>query len=145
MILHPFCPCSDFRGSEQRHSLLINKWCTTLQALIHADSGITIYLSDVLPGSKDFTAVQWLGSHGFFHGLHDTKGKPLPKPKSLGGQYNEAFLFHAVEMDKLLDVATEEKWRRLAASLKSPVAPSGEFIGQSKGVMLRAVYQNRPK
>lgn len=116
-----------------------------LQALIHADSGITIYLADVLPGSKDFTAVQWLGSHGFFHGLHDTKGKPLPKPKSLGGQYNEAFPFHAVEMGKLLDVATEEKWRRLAASLKSPVAPSAEFIGLSRGVMLRAVYQNRPK
>jgi hypothetical protein len=114
-----------------------------LQDLIHADNGITIYVADVLPGSEDFAAVQWLGTHGFFHGLHDPQGKPIPRPKTLVGQYNEAFPLHAVELEKPLDERTETHWRGLAGSLGISLEQPAEYVGQERGKMLREIDRQR--
>lgn len=117
-----------------------------LQDLIHADQGMTIYVSDVPSGSKDFAVVQWAGNRGFLHGLYDPKGKALPKPKSLGGQYSEAFPYHQAALNDPLDKHVEAHWRRLAESLGIKLPPEDQY--KSRGQMLRDIHRlatNRSK
>lgn len=106
-----------------------------LQRRLHADGSATIYTSDVLPGHPDFAAVQWWGLQGGLHGLApraaDEKAK---RGKNIGGQYSETYPHHTVELDRLLDAATTERWTALATKAGVPatmVAGSttrGDFI-----------------
>src|SRR5690606_32835191 len=49
---------------------------TRLQHRLHAAGSATIYVTDVLPGSPDFAAVQWWGLQGGLHGLEPMPAKP---------------------------------------------------------------------
>jgi hypothetical protein len=112
-----------------------------LQDIIHADNGMTIYVSDVAPGSKDFAVVQWAGNRGFLHGLYDPKGQALPKPKSLGGQYSEAFPHHQAALNDPLDKDVEAHWRRLADGLAIKLPPADQYTGKRRGEMLRDIHR----
>lgn len=81
-----------------------------LQSLLHRDRSATIYLSDVPPTSPHFAGAQWFGTVGGFHGLAPAG---QPKPKSLGGQYSEAFPGHAARLDAPLDNALAARWLKL--------------------------------
>ncbi len=90
-----------------------------LQQRLHADGSATVYVSDVPPGHPDFAAVQWWGTAGGLHGL-------APKPdgtlrgKTIQGQYSEAWLNHAAELDRPLDTALAKRWIQLADELGLP-------------------------
>jgi hypothetical protein len=88
-----------------------------LQRRLHEDGSATIYVSDVLPGSPDFVAVQWWGTAGGFHGLAAMPAKPGQRGKSLHGQYYEASPGHAAELDQILDVELSRRWVVLAKEL----------------------------
>jgi hypothetical protein len=89
----------------------------SLQARLHAAGAGTIYVSDVLPGHRDFAAVQWWGTAGGLHGLAPAPVKPGQRGKNILGQYYEAYPFHAAELDLPLNPELKARWLELARSL----------------------------
>ncbi len=85
-----------------------------LQRRLHAAGSATIYVSDVLPGSADFAAVQWWGTRGGLHGLEPMPTKPGQRGAQLHGQYYEANPGHQVKLDEVLTDELAERWRKLA-------------------------------
>ncbi len=115
-----------------------------LQARLHAAGGATIYVSDVPPGHADFAAVQWWGTAGGLHGLAPMPAKPGQRGKNLHGQYYEAFPAHAAELDKPLDAALLEPWRKLAGELHVDTAKLPPADGQkTRADFIRAAYALR--
>lgn len=118
-----------------------------LQRRLHADGSATIYVSDVLPGSPDFAAVQWWGTQGGFHGIEAR----LPKNKMRGAkiigvnsQYNEAAPGHTAQLDLVLTPELSQAWRQLAQELDLPVeklpqadqkTTRGDFIRAAAGLV----------
>ena len=91
-----------------------------LQRLLHADHSATIYISDVAPGSKYFSAVQWWGLRGGFHGLVNVSEPP--QPKFIGGQYSEAFPAHEASVVSPLSEGVAVQWQRLLPpTINAPV------------------------
>lgn len=112
-----------------------------LQARLHKAGGATIYVSDVLPGHPDFTAVQWWGTAGGLHGLAPTPEKPGQRGKNIIGQYFEAFPGHAAELDKPLDDAIATSWQALAAKLSLDATKLPKADGKlTRGAWLRAAW-----
>jgi len=115
-----------------------------LQARLHAAGSATIYVSDVPPGHADFAAVQWWGTAGGLHGLAPMPEKPGQRGKNLHGQYFEAFPGHTVELDRVLDEATAEKWAALAKQLGLAVEQFPSADGKlTRGDWLRKAYALR--
>jgi hypothetical protein len=85
-----------------------------LQKRLHAAGSATIYVSDVLPGSPDFAAVQWWGTLGGLHGLEPMPAKPGQRGKNLHGQYYEANPGHQAKLDELLTAELAERWQKVA-------------------------------
>ncbi|HEY5315510.1 MAG TPA: FAD-dependent oxidoreductase [Pirellulales bacterium] len=113
-----------------------------LQSRLHADGAATIYMSDVRSGQPDFAAVQWWGTAGGFHGLAPLPAKPGQRGKNITGQYYEAFPNHAAELDRPLDAALAERWRKLAAELRLPTDRLPSADGRlSRGDWLRAAWK----
>ncbi len=117
----------------------------SLQRRLLADSSALIYVSDVLPGHADFTAVQWWGAPGGLHGLHPMPAKPGQRGKNIHGQYFEANPGHTVDLNQPIDATLAERWRKLAgelglASARLPAA-DGKAI---RGDFLRAVALLQP-
>ncbi|HSH93591.1 MAG TPA: FAD-dependent oxidoreductase [Roseimicrobium sp.] len=91
-----------------------------LQDRLHKDGSATIYLSDVLPGSKYFKAAQWFGTRGAFHGLVEYKGKVGQRGEKIISQYTKTYAAHDVEPAKVIDEALLSRWiGLLPASNKS--------------------------
>jgi len=90
---------------------------TQLQRRLHAEGAATIYVSDVLPGSPDFAAVQWWGTHGGLHGLAPMPAKPGQRGKNIHGQYYEAFPGHEARLEAPLDAPVKARWLALARSV----------------------------
>lgn len=107
-----------------------------LQHHLHADGSATIYVSDVLPGSPDFTAVQWWGAAGGLLKLYPEGTPRKPGGKRLHGQYSEAAPWHAVELDKTLDTELEQRWRALAESIDVPL----DVLPQANGTTTRGEF-----
>ena len=105
-----------------------------MQRILHSRGAATIYVSDVLPGSPDFAAVQWWGTHGGLHGMSAAPEKPGQRGPQIVGQYYEAYPQHAAELDRALDASLRERWLRLAGQLGlapeqlDRAATRGEFI-----------------
>ncbi|PHQ36301.1 FAD-dependent oxidoreductase [Rhodopirellula bahusiensis] len=92
-----------------------------LQRQLHADGSATIYVSDVLPDSPDFDAVQWWGAGGGLLKLYPAGTPRKPRGKKLHGQYSEAAPGHAAQLDLPLDAKLEQRWRALAVSIGVPL------------------------
>jgi hypothetical protein len=113
-----------------------------LQHRLVADRSALIYVSDVLPGHRDFAAVQWWGVAG---GLHGLEPKPAsPRGKNIHGQYYEAAPGHAAQLDRPLDLVLASLWRALAWKLelnldRLPV-PDGRV---TRGDFIRAASAQR--
>lgn len=115
-----------------------------LQARLHAAGSATIYVSDVLPTSPAFAAVQWWGTHGGLHGLQPTPKKLGQRGKVIHGQYFEAYPDHFVELDRPLDSALAQRWRALAAELGLTVSklPAADAT-ITRRAFIEAAYRNR--
>lgn len=108
-----------------------------LRERLHRDGLATLYVTDVAPGDPEFEAVQWFGSLGAFHDLHQVDGDDgPPRPAGIGGQYSEAFPLHEAGLDEPLDDALRQRWlgllpedlRDAVAALDPAPATRGEFI-----------------
>jgi hypothetical protein len=111
-----------------------------LQRRLHADGCATIYVGDVLPGHRDFAAVQWWGSLGGLHGL-----APKPTGRLLGpaieGQHSEGWLNHGAELDRVLDSALAERWGKLARDAGLSVDRAPKADGRvTRGDWIRAAF-----
>ena len=114
-----------------------------LQARLHAAGAATIYVSDVLPGHPDFTAVQWWGTAGGWHGLEPARAKSGQRGKNIIGQYYEAYPGHAVSLDTPLDDAIEKRWRALATELGIAEGALPAGVNLTRGEWLRKVWAAR--
>lgn len=102
-----------------------------LQQLLHRDGQATIYTSDVAPGSRFFSAVQWAGLRGLLHDIVDYDTAVLePLRKRHGLQYSFAFPLHSVNPEAPLDGRLRERWRKRAGACGSSAAAAtrGEFL-----------------
>ena len=112
-----------------------------LQARLHKAGSATVYVSDVPPGHADFSAVQWWGTAGGWHGLAPAFEEQGKRGKNITGQYFEAFAGHAAELDKPLDPALATRWQTLAAKLTLDVAKLPKADGRiTRGAWLRAAW-----
>lgn len=110
-----------------------------IQKQICETGGDLIYVSDVLPGSKDFAAVQWWGCLGGLHGLSPRLKVPGQRGEHLLGQYYHAFPGHAVEMNRALDDDLKRRWLTIAksAGLKVKTLEST----RTRGDFIRTAYR----
>ena len=111
-----------------------------LQARLHRAGSATIYVSDVLPGHPDFTAVQWWGANG---GLHGLSGPPVEMlGKKIVGQYFEAFPMHSVELDKTLDAELADRWMSVFSNCLVGAALPPKADGKlTRGEWIRAAWK----
>lgn len=111
-----------------------------LQRRLHDDHSATIYVSDVPPSHPDFAAVQWWGMAG---GLHGLAGPPAGSliGRVIQGQHAEAWLNHAVELNRPLDAALAARWDKLAVEAgidASALPPSSDRA--TRGGWIRAAF-----
>ena len=113
-----------------------------LQRRLHADGSATIYVSDVLPDSPHFAAVQWWGTIGGLHGLAPAFDPPQPRGKNIQGQYYEAPPGHAAELDEPLDPKLAKRWRELAVKvgIDARALPKPD-AKTTRGDFIRAAWQ----
>jgi hypothetical protein len=112
-----------------------------LQHRLHRAGAATIYVSDVLPNTPDFEAVQWWGSYGGLHGLAPMPSKPGARGKNIHGQYFEANPGHTAGLDSPMDKPLKQRWTALAilAGLESSqVEPLA--MSSTRGEFIRRVY-----
>jgi hypothetical protein len=82
-----------------------------LQSLLHKSGAKTIYISDINMNSPHFEAIQYFGTKGLFHTIYNLDSVNLVPPKSLWGtQYRECYPYHALELNKILDIKLAEEW-----------------------------------
>jgi len=111
-----------------------------LQETLHEDGSATIYVGDVLPGDPDFVAVQWWGAQGGLHQLNTTS-KPGQRGKNIVGQYYEVAPLHDVNLDKIMEPETKERW--IAISRKIGIQDEDLNILQQmekRGNFIREAY-----
>ena len=105
-----------------------------LQRRIWSRGGATIHLSDVPPDHPDFTAVQWWGNLGGWHGIEPAPKKPGTRGKHITSQYFDAFPGHAARLEEPLDEGLNKHWSALAKKHRLPVpeaaATRGDWIRQ---------------
>ena len=109
-----------------------------LQSRLHAEGSATIYFSDVLPDHPDFAAVQWWGTAGAFHGIHE---KTKPRGTIKYGQYFKAAPNHAADLNAPLDGDLRERWTKLAGTLGIGDIALPE--NPTRGDFIRAANQSR--
>lgn len=115
-----------------------------LQARLREEGGATIYVSDVPPGHADFAAVQWWGTLGGLHGVVAAPAEWGGRGKNIHGQYYEAFPGHAAELDKPLEEAVAESWRKLATARGIAAEKLPNADGKvTRGEFIRAAYKAR--
>jgi hypothetical protein len=109
-----------------------------LQRKLHARRAITIYTSDVLPGSPYFEAVQYFGTRGLFQ--HLVPRKPYRSPASLNlGQWSKAWPYHDVEPQLAISPSLAKSWTALAgASCGSDPTAGGKL---TRGEFLNRLYR----
>ncbi len=105
-----------------------------LQSLLHTDRSATLYVADVPPDAPDFSAVQWWGGRGGFHGLAPA-GQPAPA--ALVGQYTAAFPGHLAQLDLPLTPELVAAWTKLL-----PAGVSAPAAAATRGEWLRLVFFN---
>ena len=107
-----------------------------LQRKIWSRGGATIHLSDVPPDHPDFTAVQWWGSMGGWHGIEPAPRKPGTRGKHITSQYFESFPGHAARLEQSLNKDLRNRWTALANRHGLPVP---EAVG-TRGDWIRTAF-----
>ncbi len=115
---------------------------TELQKKIHESGAITIYFSDVLPGSPYFRAVQFFGQKEFFRHVPsiDTTQFVDHLKFVIHGQYRKAFPHHSVEPKMLMDEKLLYEWLNLV-DYKSTEAEKQQFLSMNRGEFLNYLYR----
>lgn len=120
------------------HQLTVqNITVAELQQRLYKDRLATIYVSDLSPEHEDFAAVQWWGTHGGFHGLHSKIGNGQ-RGKMIFGQFSQAAVGHAVELEATLSEPVKQQWLTLAQSLNLDIASLQQ--ASTRGAFIRAAY-----
>ena len=111
-----------------------------VQRLLHRQGAATIYVSDVLPGDRDFGAVQWWGQQGGLHGLSPHPKKAGQRGKHLKGQYYHAFPGHALEKNRKLDNKLRKRWMAILKELG--LKADGLQEAKTRGEFIQSAYQS---
>jgi hypothetical protein len=113
-----------------------------LQRRLHAAGSATIYVSDVLPGSPDFAAVQWWGTLGGLHGLEPMPTKPGQRGAKLHGQYYQANPGHQAKLGEVLTEELAARWQKLAKEqgLSTESLPAADGA-TTRGAWIVAAYK----
>ena len=107
-----------------------------LQDTLHDANAITVYLSDILPGSPYFRAAQYFGTLGFFGNLPEYRNAARGEsPKPLMGQWREAYVQHALSPAGMMTGELAGQWAKLAGLDEVP-----PFHGSTRGDYLNALY-----
>lgn len=107
-----------------------------LQDTLHDANAITVYLSDVRPGSPYFRAAQYFGTLGFFGNLPEYRNAARGEaPKRLMGQWCEAYAQHALSPAFIMSEDLAGNWAKLAGLDEVP-----PFLGSTRGDYLNALY-----
>ncbi|MDX1978940.1 MAG: FAD-dependent oxidoreductase [Bryobacteraceae bacterium] len=108
-----------------------------LQQRLWRAKAITVYFSDVLPGSPDFARVQRFGTLGYFHHVVDRDRVTWSRPKPLGtGQWTEAHPHHAAGLNETAGEELAERWERMSGI--KPLDPN-----LTRGQLLRQIEEKR--
>ena len=111
-----------------------------LQAALQSANAITVYLSDIEPGSPWFRAAQHWGTRGAFHHLPEYENAPYAeRGKSIKGQWLEAYPQHAVSPAEPMTDSLASQWVKLAGLSEKP--PSE---GKTRGEYLNQLYALLP-
>jgi len=87
-----------------------------IQHNLHESGSSTVYVSDVLPGHKQYQAVQWWGTLGGFHGLHSYDPDSV-RGENIHGQYSQAAPNHEAELDAGLSPELQKQWSNKLSTL----------------------------
>ncbi len=107
----------------------------TLQRVLWNDFSATIYVSDVLPGHRDFAAVQWWGALGGLHRLAPMPKKPGERGAKIHGQYYQATPGHEVGLDLPLTEELRQRWEALL-----PRGVTVPVNAQTRGDWIRTAF-----
>ncbi len=113
-----------------------------LQAMLHEDGAATCYVSDIPPGSLDFSTVQWWATAGGFHEIANRTEPGAHLGKNITGPYFEAFPGHAAELDLALTPEIQSHWIKTATDLhldKSMLPPADGKVTRRN--WLKAAYR----
>lgn len=99
----------------------------------------TAAIHDWPPTSPWFVAVQYFGTHGFFHDLVDPETGPARPGERATGQWRQAFTQHAVGLRDPIDETLAAKWAAKAeVPLEGDLVPDGEL---TRGDFLNRLYR----
>lgn len=114
-----------------------------VQRRLWEERAATIYVSDVPPGHPDFSAVQWWGTNGGWHGLAPMPAQPGQRGKNILGQYYEAYPNHQAQLERVLDGDLRKRWDELARrrGIEVPQGTRGRAI--SRGDYVRQAWSMR--
>ncbi len=127
------------RKAVERNVSVQDVSVSAVQKHMRQAGAAVIYVSDVLPGSKDFQAVQWWGSLGGLHGLSPRVGKAGQRGKHIEGQYFEAFPGHAAELKRALDAKLRNRWLRLLPANAGKIQALQQ--AKTRGEFIRLAYR----
>lgn len=82
---------------------------TAIQQQLHARGAATLYISDVLPGDKDFELVQWWGTLGGWHGIERRPQGSRTGPE-IRDHYDQAFRGHEAQLQQSLTADVRDRW-----------------------------------
>lgn len=124
----------------KQHKKVSDIQVSQLQSAIHEGGGITVYLSDVLPGSPYFSAAQYLGTRGYFHYLPEYRQvNYASRGKTLMGQWLHAYKNHAVSPEKKMDAELLQQWL-LKAGINGK-GSNGSYLAMTRGEFLNWLYR----
>lgn len=110
----------------------------TLQERIRSHGGATIHVSDIPPSDPDFTAAQWWGGLGGWHGLEPAPAKPGARGEHIVSQYFEVFPGHAAKLDEPLNDEVTKRWSMILRKHGLPVPQAAT----TRGDWIRAAYHS---
>lgn len=115
-----------------------------LQGLLHRQGAATLYMSDVAPEHPDFTAVQWLGTLGGWHGLKKPGDGTEVRWTSTFGQYAEVYPDHDASLAEPVDEALLAHWRALVPKEVREKAGALKADGRlTRGEVVRSLHDWR--
>jgi hypothetical protein len=112
-----------------------------IQEILHEKGAITIYFSDVLPGSAFFKAAQYFGQKGFFVKVPTIDTVHFEDHlKFIQGQFTAAFPHHYVYPNQKMSEGLTNHWLKIIG-MEANKNEKVRFSNMTRGEFLNELYQ----